>query len=191
MPLLASPPVVPSRRRRLVGIPVGLVLLAAGAPAAGEPAGGVAEAESAGVWQVLESAERRFRVSFPGEPAFHESTTPTAVGAVRDSIWRLVLGPLELVLELHDFPRIASLLMSDDVILAIGWIPTKRIFQGRLVLDEKGYIVSSGVDTSVEGVYVCGDLNDQRYRQVITACGSGCKAALEAERHIGELRSRS
>jgi thioredoxin reductase (NADPH) len=79
----------------------------------------------------------------------------------------------------------------DGVLLAIGWIPNTKIFQGRLDLDEKGYIVSSGVDTSVEGVYVCGDLNDQRYRQVITACGSGCMAALEAERHIGELRSRS
>jgi thioredoxin reductase (NADPH) len=62
----------------------------------------------------------------------------------------------------------------DGVLLAIGWIPNTKIFQGRLDLDEKGYIVSSGVDTSVEGVYVCGDLNDQRYRQVITACGSGC-----------------
>ena len=79
----------------------------------------------------------------------------------------------------------------DGVLLAIGWIPNTSIFQGQLDLDEKGYIVSTGVDTSVEGVYVCGDLNDQRYRQVITACGSGCMAALEAERHIGKLRSRS
>jgi len=79
----------------------------------------------------------------------------------------------------------------DGVLLAIGWIPNTSIFQGQLDLDEKGYIVSTGVDTSIEGVYVCGDLNDQRYRQVITACGSGCMAALEAERHIGELRSKS
>lgn len=79
----------------------------------------------------------------------------------------------------------------DGVLLAIGWIPNTKILKGQLDLDDKGYIVSSGVDTSVEGVYVCGDLNDQRYRQVITACGSGCKAALEAERYIGELRSRS
>jgi len=64
----------------------------------------------------------------------------------------------------------------DGVLLAIGWIPNTKIFQGQLDLDDKGYIVSSGVDTSVEGVYVCGDLNDQRYRQVITACGSGCMA---------------
>jgi thioredoxin reductase (NADPH) len=79
----------------------------------------------------------------------------------------------------------------DGVLLAIGWIPNTQIFKGQLDLDDKGYIVSSGVDTSVEGVYVCGDLNDQRYRQAITACGSGCKAALEAERYIGEIRSRS
>ncbi len=82
-------------------------------------------------------------------------------------------------------------LECDGVLIAIGWIPNTKIFRGQLDLDDKGYIVSSGVDTSVEGVYVCGDLNDQRYRQVITACGSGCMAALEVERHIGELRRRS
>ena len=80
----------------------------------------------------------------------------------------------------------------DGVLLAIGWDPNTAIFRGQLDLDEKGYIVSQGgVDTSVEGVYVCGDLNDRRYRQVVTACGSGCMAALEAERHIGESRNKA
>ncbi|GAI41799.1 unnamed protein product, partial [marine sediment metagenome] len=54
-------------------------------------------------------------------------------------------------------------------------------------VDERGYITSkSGVDTSTAGVYVCGDLNDRRYRQVVTACGSGCMAALEVERYLAE-----
>ena len=80
----------------------------------------------------------------------------------------------------------------DGVLLAIGWDPNTAIFRGQLDLDEKGYIVSQGgVDTSVEGVYVCGDLNDRRYRQVVTACGSGCMAALEAERYIGESRNKA
>jgi thioredoxin reductase (NADPH) len=73
----------------------------------------------------------------------------------------------------------------DGVLLAIGWIPNTELFKGQLDLDEGGYIVSpTGVGTSIEGVYVCGDLNDQKYRQVITACGSGCIAALEVERFI-------
>ena len=80
----------------------------------------------------------------------------------------------------------------DGVLLAIGWDPNTAIFRGQLDLDEKGYIVSQGgVDTSVEGVYVCGDLNDRRYRQVVTACGSGCMAALEAERYIDESRNKA
>ena len=75
----------------------------------------------------------------------------------------------------------------DGVLLAIGWIPNTEIFRGQIDVDERGYIVSkSGVDTNMAGVYVCGDLNDRRYRQVVTACGSGCMAALEAERFLSE-----
>lgn len=81
-------------------------------------------------------------------------------------------------------------LECDGVLLAIGWDPNTSLFRGQLELDEKGYIVSENeVETSVEGVYVAGDLNDRRYRQVVTACGSGCKAALEAERYLAEHRN--
>ncbi len=75
----------------------------------------------------------------------------------------------------------------DGVLIAIGWDPNTSLFRGQLDLDEKDYIVTTtGIDTSVEGVYVGGDINDHRYRQVVTACGSGCMAALEAERFIDE-----
>ena len=74
------------------------------------------------------------------------------------------------------------------MLLAIGWDPNTSLFRGQLDMDESGYIVSpSGVDTSVKGVFVAGDLNDTKYRQLVTACGSGCMAALEAERYIDEL----
>jgi thioredoxin reductase (NADPH) len=78
----------------------------------------------------------------------------------------------------------------DGVLLAIGWIPNTSLLKGELEMDEKGYIVSpSGVDTSVEGVFIAGDINDTRYRQIVTACGSGCMAALDAERFVREKKS--
>lgn len=76
-------------------------------------------------------------------------------------------------------------LECEGVLLAIGWVPNTDAFRGQLDMDGNGYIGSKkGVDTSVEGVYICGDLNDRKYRQVVTACGSGCIAALEAESFV-------
>ena len=76
-------------------------------------------------------------------------------------------------------------LNTDGVLLAIGWLPNTELFKGHVDLDDKGYIISNeDVDTSVEGVFVCGDINDTEYRQVITACGSGCMAAIKAERYL-------
>jgi thioredoxin reductase (NADPH) len=82
--------------------------------------------------------------------------------------------------ESWDFPTSA-------MFLGIGHIPNAKIFAGQLETDADGYLVThKNVFTKVPGVYACGDVQDRRYRQAITAAGTGCMAALEAEKYLEE-----
>jgi thioredoxin reductase (NADPH) len=124
---------------------------------------------------MLERAQRNEKISF---------LLDTVVEDVHDihkkEVTSLKLHNLKTD-KVWDFPTSA-------MFLGIGHIPNTKIFEGQLDMDQDGYLkTTNNVFTRVPGVYACGDVQDRRYRQAITAAGTGCMAALEVEKFLEDL----
>lgn len=121
---------------------------------------------------MLERAQQHDKIEFlPNtivedvlDPAKKEVTGLKLRNVVNDRVWELP---------------------TSAMFLGIGHIPNARMFEGQLDTDNEGYIqTTKNVFTRVPGVFACGDVQDRRYRQAITAAGSGCMAALEVEKFL-------
>ena len=121
---------------------------------------------------MLERAQKNEKIEF-----MIDTTVEDVYDATKMEVTGLKLRNLRTN-KVWDFPTSA-------MFLGIGHIPNARMFEEQLDTDSDGYLVTrDSVHTGVPGVYACGDVQDRRYRQAITAAGTGCMAALEVEKFL-------
>lgn len=123
---------------------------------------------------MLERAQRNDKIHF---------LTNTVVENVHDPVKKEVTSLTLRNIKTNDVWE----LPVSAMFLGIGHVPNAKIFEGQLDTDDDGYLKTTrNVFTRVPGVYACGDVQDRRYRQAITAAGTGCMAALEVEKFLEE-----
>jgi thioredoxin reductase (NADPH) len=120
---------------------------------------------------MLERAQKNPKISFIMDTTVEEVLGDAAIRALK--LKNVKTG------EVSEFP-------TQGLFVAIGHKPNTDLFTGVVTLDQKGYIVTEGksTKTNIPGVFACGDVMDPYYRQAVTAAGTGCQAALEAERFL-------
>ena len=102
-----------------------------------------------------------------------------------------VLGDklVEAVEVINNKTEVKKQISISGLFIAIGHKPNTDIFRGQVDMDDLGYILTKGKSTRTNkpGVFASGDVQDNEYRQAVTAAGTGCMAALDAERYLGSL----